>query len=96
VLRPELVAQCDVLITHSAPLWNGPTDKGGISGWCNIDKMLWNECVQERHDHSTLLQLCTPKKHYCGHFHMSSVAENNGCISTILDIDEIKEHNSTL
>jgi hypothetical protein len=96
VLRPESVKPCDVLVTHSAPLWNGPTDKANISGWCSRDHMLWDECVQERHDHATLLQLCTPKKHYCGHFHMSSVSENNGCVSTILDIDEIKEHNSTL
>jgi hypothetical protein len=95
VLRPELATQCDVLITHSAPLWNGPTDKGGISSWCDKDKTLWDECVQERKDHSSLIQLCTPKKHYCGHFHMSSVTENNGCVSTILNIDEIKQHNAT-
>ena len=96
VLRHELAAQCDVLITHSAPLWNGPTDKAGISSWCDKDKMLWDECVQERHDHTALLELCKPKKHYCGHFHTSSVAENHGCTSTILDINEIKEHISTL
>lgn len=92
VLNYELVSQCDVLITHSAPLWNGPNDKSGISGWCNVDKSLWGECIQERKDHSSLIQLCAPKKHYCGHFHISSVSENNGCVSTILNIDEIKQH----
>jgi hypothetical protein len=96
IFRPDFAAQCDVLITHSAPLWNGPTDKAAISGWCDKDKTLWDECVQERKDHSKLLELCTPKKHYCGHFHMSSIAENDGCVSTILNIDEIKEHISTL
>jgi hypothetical protein len=96
VLRPEHFKQCDVLITHSAPLWNGPTDKSGISGWCARDATLWDECVQERHDHTLLLQFCAPKKHYCGHFHTSSVVESNGCVSTILDINEIKEHRSTL
>lgn len=95
VLRSELAAQCDVLVTHSAPLWNGPTDKSAISGWCSVDKTLWDECVQERKDHSSLIQLCTPKKHYCGNFHMSSVSENNGCLSTILNIDEIKQHIQT-
>lgn len=95
VLRRELATQCDVLVTHSAPLWNGPNDKTGISGWCNVDNSLWDECVQERKDHSTLIELCTPKKHYCGHFHISSVTENNKCVSTILDIDEIKQHIQT-
>jgi len=96
VLCPELAVQCDVLITHSAPWWNGPTDKANISGWCSRDRLLWDECVQERNDHGTLIQLCTPKKHYCGHFHISSVTENNGCVSTMLNIDEIKEHILTL
>jgi len=92
VLNAERVSQCDVLITHSAPSWNGPNDKTGIASWCNVDKSLWDECVQERKDHSSLISLCAPKKHYCGHFHMSSIAENDGCISTILNINEIKEH----
>jgi hypothetical protein len=90
--KQELVDKCDVLITHSAPSWNGPNDKTGIESWCYYDKTLYDECLKERFDHDSLLRQCAPKKHYCGHFHISSTAENHGCISRILNIDEIKEH----
>ena len=96
VFKPELANQCDVLITHSAPQWNGPTDKSNISYWCEVDRKLWDECCQERKDHTSLIQLCKPKKHYCGHFHISSFVENEGCTSVILNIEEIKQHISTV
>lgn len=92
VLKPELVEKVDVLITHSSPSWNGPFEKIGIASWCDKDPTLWDECVKERYAHDELINLCKPKKHFCGHFHLSSTVEVNGCRSKILDILEIVEY----
>jgi predicted phosphodiesterase len=92
VLNPELVEKCDVLITHSAPSWIGPFDKEGISGWCEKDPTLWDLCYKERIEHSELIKLCQPSKAYHGHFHESHRVDFAECYSTILAIEEIKEH----
>lgn len=94
VFKPELAGKCDVLITHSAPYWNGPFDKQGLESWCEKDKTLWDECYRERLEHDELIKLCQPKKHYCGHFHSSHWVDFRDCYSTILSIEEIKEHRS--
>lgn len=88
-LREDLVSECDILITHSAPVWNGPIDKTGLDYWIRKDVSLWSECLIERRGHSRLIELAKPKKHYCGHFHISSIIDNIGCESRILDILEI-------
>ena len=88
---PDRCVKCDVLITHSAPSWNGPTDKDPISNWCRVDKDLWSELQLERIEHSRVIELCQPSRHYCGHFHLSSSSKNDGCISRILNIDELLE-----
>jgi predicted phosphodiesterase len=92
VLKPELVEKCDVLITHSAPSWIGPFDKEGISSWCEKDPTLWDLCYKERIEHSELIKLCQPSKSYHGHFHSSHWVDFAECYSTILAIEEIKEH----
>lgn len=89
---PERVSECDVVITHSAPSWNGPFDKEGIASWCETDATLWDACYKERIHHDALIAQCGAKKHYCGHFHEHRWAEQGGCYSIILDIEEIKEH----
>jgi hypothetical protein len=91
VLDLSKIERCDVLITHSAPSWNGPCDKEGIAHWCARDATLWDECTQERKEHDILLKLCGATRHYCGHFHISSTVDVDGCISSILDELEIKE-----
>jgi predicted phosphodiesterase len=91
ILDHSKIKRCDVLVTHSAPTWSGPFDKSGISGWCNRDETLWDECLQERKDHDVLIKLCGASRHYCGHFHTSSSVDFDGCISTILDELEVKE-----
>ena len=84
------IQRCDVLITHSAPTWNGPIEKNGIMAhYCQKDETLWDECMEERKHHDILIQLAGPKRHYCGHFHMQSVVDYYGCVSTILDELEI-------
>ena len=92
ILKPELVDKCDVLITHSAPSWIGPFDKAALSGWCEKDPTLWDLCYKERIEHSELIKLCQPSKAYHGHFHASHWVDFAECYSTILAIEEIKEH----
>ena len=89
--NPDKFVKCDVLITHSAPSWNGPADRDPISSWCDNDKTLWAELKLERLAHSRAIFHCKPSRHYCGHFHVSSTAERDGCVSRILDIDELLE-----
>jgi hypothetical protein len=91
ILDYSKIKRCDVLITHSAPSWSGPFDRDGISGWCDRDETLWDECLQERKDHDVLIKLCGASHHYCGHFHVISSVDFDGCVSTILDELEIGE-----
>ena len=91
ILKPEKVEKCDILVTHSAPNWVGKCDKGGIQNWCDKDESLWDECVKERLEHNELIELCSPQKHFAGHFHEHAIASMNGCDSRILDIMEIYE-----
>jgi len=86
------IVDCDVLITHSAPTWNGPFDKAGLSGWCEKDKTLWDECFEERKNHDKLIVKSKAKMHYAGHFHEYHWVEFKDCYSTILSIEQIKEH----
>ena len=84
--------RCDVLITHSAPTWNGPIEKNGmLANFCQKDPTLWDECMTERKQHDILLKLSGAKRHYCGHFHQFSVVDFDGCASTICDILQIAE-----
>lgn len=96
VLDESKAVKCDVLITHSAPTWIGPIDKESLSGWIKQDPTLWEECMEERKNHNRLIELCKPSKSYHGHFHESRWADEAGCFSTILNIEEIKEHRSTI
>lgn len=86
------IQRCDVLVTHSAPTWSGPSEKSAIiSHYCQKDETLWDECMTERKQHDILVQLAGPKRHYCGHFHTQSVVDFYGCVSTILDELEITQ-----
>ena len=91
-LKPELAGKCDVLITHSAPIWLGDYTKSGIIEWCEKDKTLWDECVRERIDIDELTKLCKPSRLYCGHFHESHFCDMRDCYGRILAIEEITEH----
>ena len=86
------IKRCDVLITHSAPTWNGPSDKEGIGWWCENDATLWDECLQERKNHDILIKLCRAKQHYAGHFHEYYNVDFDGCRSIILSELQMYEH----
>jgi hypothetical protein len=90
VLDESKIEICDVLITHTAPSWNGPNDGKGIKSFIEKDDSLWEECQEERAKIDKLIQLSEPIKHFCGHFHTSSFTSYNACDSRILDIMEIK------
>jgi hypothetical protein len=84
--------RCDVLITHSAPMWNGPINKNAmIKNFCERDLTLWDECTKERKEHDILIKLTGAKRHYCGHFHECLMATVDDCTSTILDELQILE-----
>jgi UDP-2,3-diacylglucosamine pyrophosphatase LpxH len=86
------IQRCDVLITHSAPTWNGPIEKSGIMAhYCQKDETLWDECMTERKQHDILIKLTGAKRHYCGHFHECLMATVDDCTSTILDELQILE-----
>lgn len=88
---PE-IKRCDILITHSAPTWNGPIDKSAmLTNFCERDLTLWDECIEERKQHDVLIKLSGAKRHYCGHFHQLSIVDFDGCVSTILDELQIAE-----
>ena len=92
VLDKSKIEECDVLITHSAPIWLGEFTKRGILSWCEKDEFLWRDCVKERDDLAMLYELAKPKKAFCGHFHCSLKQEYNGCVATILHELEIVEY----
>lgn len=91
-LEMDKIKECDVIVTHSGPTWNGPFEKGGIQGWCDKDPTLWDECVKERKEHDILIKESKAEYHYCGHFHAYYSVDFNGCRSRILDEFEIVEH----
>lgn len=96
VLKPELAGKCDVLITHSAPIWLGDYTKDGIAWRCETDKDLWDDCVKERIAIDELTKLCKPTTLYCGHFHESHFCDMRDCYGRILAIEEITEHRAAV
>lgn len=92
ILDKSKIVECDTLITHSGPSWIGPFEKSGISGWCQKDPLLWDECVEERKLHGELVKLSKPKKLFLGHFHCSQSVDFECCRARILDELEIVEY----
>jgi Icc-related predicted phosphoesterase len=94
VLDRDKAVKCDVLITHSAPPWIGPTHKSAfVTSFYQKDPTLEDELILERKLHQELMDICQPKKHFCGHFHCSELSSRyiqNGyeVESRILDINE--------
>ena len=85
----DKIIECDIFISHSAPQWLGPNDKSGITYWCNNDDTLWAELLIEREQIGRLFDKSKAKKLFCGHFHESSTASDNGRVGRVLDIDEL-------
>lgn len=95
-LDESKVSECDVLVVHTAPSWIGPFDKEGLSGWCEKDPTLWDECLEERRNMNKLFKLAKPKRSYHGHFHISTVVDFDDCWARILNEFEIYEHRKSV
>lgn len=97
VLKPELIQECDVLVTHSAPLWlfPSPLPPQYIP---KQDVNLYTDCVEEKNNIDSLLRQCKASHIYTGHFHESIAFYYNGygddrwCRGRILAELELKEH----
>ena len=92
VLIEDLICECDVLVTHSAPRWIGPNDKEGIKFYCDRDPDLWDDCLKERKDIGRLHELAKPKTSFAGHFHLSCSVINENSRHYLLGIGEFKEY----
>lgn len=91
ILQLDKVPHVDVIVTHSTPTWNGPTSLARIMNWIRRDPQLETDCAEERQKVNQLIEASTAKKHFCGHMHMHSTSEHNGCTSRIIDILELLE-----
>lgn len=99
VLRKDLIAPADVLVTHSGPSWIGPpcrNDFVQIFADSEIKRGidLIDELEIERALHDGLFEAVRPHYWYLGHFHNSEVKTHKGCQTRILDVCELLLHGS--
>lgn len=93
VFDPIQAINADVLVTHTAPTWSGPSIKSGlVMSYAENDHLLINELDQERRDMDKLYNWVKPKTHYAGHFHKYNFTEMNGSTSRILSELQIVLH----
>jgi hypothetical protein len=92
ILDLDKAVNCDVLVTHTTPTWNGPTGKDKIEWYCNQDALLWDELVKERNDIDALINACFPHKHFCGHMHNYSYMDLGEIESRIIEMDGIYQY----
>jgi hypothetical protein len=83
----------DILVTHTAPSWCFPQHFNEIVyGWAGEDAYLIEDLTDERAVMDEIFKLCAPSFHLYGHFHSSWSEKINGCISRLLNIDELYEY----
>ena len=96
VLDEEKAQKCDVLITHTAPSWIGPSHHNGFCvQFFGNDPKLKEELGEEREKMNRLFELTRPNHLFCGHFHTSECKYNSGCWGRILDINELIRYEKT-
>jgi predicted phosphodiesterase len=88
----------DVVVTHTSPSYCEPFMKGGVGGFVEDlirkygDLELRGELMDERILLDKAFEILSEKNDikfaYYGHFHNTSVTENNGIKHRLLDIDE--------
>ena len=88
----------DTVVTHTSPSYCDPFMKGGVGGFVEDlirkygDLELRGELMEERIKLDRVFEILSEKndikRAYYGHFHNTSVTENNGVIHRLLDIDE--------
>lgn len=83
--------EINAVVTHTAPKFCFPIEKGNIGGFLAKDDKLAEELDKEREDVAELYEHLIRDKHplryWCyGHFHMKMTEEINGCLFSLLDM----------
>lgn len=89
----EKCEKSDILVTHTAPSHCFPqTLNEMVYGWVREDSHLLKDLADERAVMDEIFKLCSPSLHVYGHFHSSCTERVNGCVSKLLNIDELWEY----
>lgn len=88
--HPHLCQRVHTLITHTAPAHCHPqTLPPTVYEWAQEDPELLNDIKREREKLSEIFELCKPKCHIYGHFHLSHNETQKSCDHIALDILEL-------
>jgi DNA repair exonuclease SbcCD nuclease subunit len=92
VFDRDACQKVDILVTHTAPSWCFPQQFNEmVYGWSREDAYLLEDLTDERAVMDEIFKICNPKYHFYGHFHSSWTERVNGCVSKLLDINELWE-----
>lgn len=93
VFDKDKCKKSDILVTHTAPSHCFPqTFNEIVYGWAREDANLIEDLTKERALMDEIFNLCAPRMHLYGHFHSSWTERINGCVSKLLNIDELWEY----
>jgi hypothetical protein len=93
VFDRDACKKVDILVTHTAPSYCFPQQLNEmVYGWAREDAYLLEDLADERAVMDEIFKLCNPSLHLYGHFHSSWTERVNGCMSKLLDINEIWEY----
>lgn len=93
VFKKDSCKKVDILVTHTAPSWCFPQQFNEmVYGWAREDAYLLEDLTDERAVMDEIFKLCSPSLHLYGHFHSSWTERVNGCMSKLLDINEVWEY----
>jgi predicted phosphodiesterase len=96
----EEIKDIDVVITHTAPDWCYPDNKGGFGNFVEAfmfdDEFLREDLTRERDHLSQMFYKLKEngnqiKLHFYGHFHNSAITENEGIKHILVDQGETKD-----
>lgn len=92
IFDKDACQKVDILVSHTAPSWCFPQQFNEIVyGWAREDAYLIEDLTDERAVMDEIFKLCAPTLHLYGHFHSSWSERVNGCMSRLLNIDELYE-----
>jgi UDP-2,3-diacylglucosamine pyrophosphatase LpxH len=97
VLREELSAKADVLVTHTGPTSSVPPVSNFLLEYIHAEEQfgcdtLYDELCNEATSHDRLFQIVRPRNWYHGHFHRSATHQLDGCTIRQLDVAELVRH----
>ena len=92
IFNKDSCQKVDILVTHTAPSHCFPQQFNEmVYGWAREDAYLLEDLTDERAVMDEIFKLCSPSLHLYGHFHSSWTERVNGCVSRLLNIDELYE-----